>query len=465
MSLTVARYASLAVPVALTLLVCMVDRGRRTRGAALLAFITAAVGLAGLHELSRHTDWYAFAPVDGAYRGFPVDLWLGWAALWGPLPVLLHRFLPVPVALGLLLWLDAVAMPALHPLVLLGPDWLLGEAVGLLAVALPAQLLGRWTAQRRRLGARTGLQLVVFAALTLWLLPGVAFELGDGSWDRLTRLPVPWLLVIGQLGLLLAVPALAALLEFARRGDGTPFPWDPPERLVTTGPYAYLANPMQLSTTALLLLTALVTGSATLALAAGVAVAFTLGVARPHERHDLAGRHGTPWRDYRRQVRDWWPRWTPYPDNTVATLWLDEDCGPCAATSGFLRRRQPGRLRLAPAGAHPTPLRRARYQAADSHQADGMAAVARGLEHVNLGWAYLGWLLRLPGVGWLAQVVTDAMIAPPHLANQRTPETEGARCPAPSSGCSTGHWPPSVNTASPASRPVPSPRLPGSTRR
>ena len=422
MSLTVARYASLAVPVALTLLAARIDRSRRLRAAALLAFITAAVGLAGLHEVSRLTDWYAFAPVDGAYRGFPVDLWLGWAALWGPLPVLLHRILPVPVALGLLLWLDAVAMPALHPLVLLGPDWLLGEVIGLLAVALPAQLLGRWTARQRRLGARTALQMVVFAALILWLVPSVAFELGDGSWARLTRLPLSWLLVLGQVGLLLAVPALAALLEFARRGDGTPFPWDPPRRLVTTGPYAYLGSPMQCGAVALLLLIALVTGSAALALAGVVTVAFSVGVARPHERHDLADRYGQPWRDYRRQVRDWWPRATPYPEAPAAILWLDEDCGPCAATGGFLRRRKPARLHLAPAGAHPAPLHRARYEAADGYHADGVAAVARGLEHVNLGWAYLGWLLRLPGIGWLAQVVTDAMIAPPHLAKRRTPE-------------------------------------------
>lgn len=422
MSLTLARYVSLAMPVLLMIPARWTDGGRRAGVGALLAFLTAAVGLAALHEVSLHTNWYAFASVDGAYRGFPIDLWLGWAVLWGPLPVLLHRIAPVPIALGLLLWLDAAAMPALHPLVRLGPDWLIGEIIGLLAVALPAQLLGRWTVRQRRLGARTVLQLVVFTALTLWLLPSVAFEIGDGSWARLTSLPPARLFVLGQVGLLLAVPALAAVLEFARRGGGTPFPWDPPRRLVSTGPYAYLGSPMQCSMLLLLLLAALVTGSTALAVAALATVAFGYGVARPHERHDLSGRYGQPWHDYHLRVRDWWPRAAPYPETSPAVLWLDQDCGPCAATAGFLRRRSPVGLTLAPAGAHPAPLYRARYEAADGYHADGVAAVARGLEHVNLGWAYLGWLLRLPGIGWLAQVVTDAMIAPPHLAKRRTPE-------------------------------------------
>jgi protein-S-isoprenylcysteine O-methyltransferase Ste14/predicted DCC family thiol-disulfide oxidoreductase YuxK len=423
--MTAARYLCLTVPA-----IAALARWRpgRDGAAAFLAFVAAAVGIAALNEVAGVAGWYGFAPVDGAFRGLPVDLWLGWAVLWGAIPVLYRRFVPLPLALGLLLWLDAVAMPALDPLVRLGPQWLIGETVGLLFVALPAQLLGRWTADRRRLGARAVLQVAAFAAVTLWLVPTVAFELGDGSWAHVPR---QLLLPLAQFGLLVATPALMAVREFAVRGGGTPYPWDPPVRLVTTGPYAYVANPMQLSAVALLALLAACTRSATLGAVALAAAAFGAGVARPHENHDLAGRYGERWREYRRSVRDWRPRWTPYRAGPPAVLWLDEGCEACRGVARFLERRRPRGLTLAPAHEHRPPLWRSLY-ADGGHEERGVAAVARALEHLNLGWATVGWLLRLPGAGWLAQLVTDAMIAPPHAAQP------GERCqPTPSSGCST----------------------------
>ncbi|MEU0547883.1 methyltransferase [Micromonospora sp. NPDC005979] len=453
--MTVARWLSLAVPLAAVLAVGARERDRSVRAAGLLAFLAAGIGIAALHEVARRTGWYAFAPVDGAYRGMPVDLWIGWAALWGPLPVLLRRALPLPVALGLLLWVDAVAMPALHPLVSLGPHWLVGEVVGLLAVALPAQLLGRLCADRRHLGARTLLQVGVFAALLLWFVPTLAFEVGDGSWAGLIALDRTGILVVAQLALLVAVPALAAVAEFAVRGGGTPYPWDPPRRLVTTGPYAYVANPMQFVAVALLLFTAAVTGSVALALGAVSATAFGAAVAGPHEQHDLRTRYGDSWRSYRRQVRDWWPRWRPYPSQEPAVLWLDDDCGPCAATWRMVARRHPVGLRIRAAREHERVLWRAEYVGGDGHPERGVAAVARSLEHIHLGWALVGWTLRLPGVTWLAQLLTDAMIAPPHPARPK-----GEPCPTPSSVSSTAPSPPSGSTASPASRPAPSPPPP-----
>ncbi|MEU2612960.1 isoprenylcysteine carboxylmethyltransferase family protein [Micromonospora sp. NPDC007271] len=454
--MTAARYVSLAVPLLAVLAAARLERRQHARAAALLAFVAAGIGIAALNEVARRTGWYAFAPVRGSYRGMPVDLWLGWAALWGPLPVLLRRFLPLPLAVGLLLWVDAVAMPALHPLVRLGPHWLVGEAVGLLAVALPAQLLGRYCADRRHLVARALLQVGVFAALVLWFVPTLAFEVGDGSWAGLTGLSASGLLVVAQVALLVAAPALAAVREFVVRGGGTPYPWDPPRRLVTTGPYAYVANPMQIGAAALVLLTAVVARSGSLVLAAGTAVAFAVAVAGPHEVHDLHLRYAEGWRAYRRQVRNWWPRWRPYRSGPPAVLWLDADCGPCGATWRFLARRQPVGLTIRPAVTHERVLWRAEYAGGDGHEERGVAAFARALEHLSLGWALVGWILRLPGVAWLAQLVTDAMIAPPHPAGPR-----GEGCPTPNSASWTAPSPPSASTASPGSPPAPSLPPPG----
>lgn len=405
--MTAARYLCLAVPAIAVLVAARIDQDRRGYAGAFLAFLAALTGIAALHEPAAAAGWYGFAEVDGSYRGLPVDLWLGWAALWGPLPVLLRRFAPLPVALGLLLWIDAVAMPALDPLIRLGSHWLVAELLGLLVVALPAQLLGRWTADDRRLAGRALLQVAVFTGLCFWLLPTVAFTLGDGGWDRV---PAGWLPVLAQAALALAVPALAAVREFVTHG-GTPFPWDPPRRLVTTGPYAYLANPMQLSAALLMLALAAATRSVTLAVGALVVVAFSSAVAAPHERHDMRTRYGAEFQTYRRHVRDWWPRRLPYEPGPPATLWLDEDCGPCASVLSFFARRGTS-LVLAPADG----IRRARYEGPDGSPASGVAAVARGFGHVTLGWAYTGWVLQLPLIDRLAQLVTDALIAPPHLA-------------------------------------------------
>ncbi|GAA2496944.1 methyltransferase [Winogradskya humida] len=405
----VARYLCLGVPVLALMGARFLDR---SVAGPFLAFVAAAIGIAALDT----ADLYSFAAVDGTFRGMPVDLWIGWAVLWGPLPVMLRRVLPLPVMLGLLLWVDLIAMPALDPLVRLGPSWVWGEVLGLVVVALPAQLLGRWTADRRRLAGRALLQVAVFAGLTLWLVPTVAFTLGDGSWGRLTGMPAAGLFGVAQVALVIALPALAAVREFVTVGGGTPFPWDPPVRLVTSGPYAYMANPMQASATMLLLLISAVTGSVTLAVGAGLAALFSVFVAGPHETNDMRTRHAGDWVQYRLHVRDWRPRVRPYvPGTTEARLWLDDDCGPCSAVAGFLGRRAPVSLVLLPASG----ITRARYEESLS----GVAAVAAGLERVHLGWAYAGWFLRLPVIGWLAQIIVDALIAPPHLAGTDLADT------------------------------------------
>ncbi|HZM74430.1 MAG TPA: methyltransferase [Candidatus Limnocylindrales bacterium] len=455
------RYLCLLVPIAVLLVASRFDRTKHGRAGALLAAIGVMAGVAAQHEVAKLAGWWRFAPVDGAFRGLPVDLWLGWAMLWGAVPVLLRRFVPVPIVLIGLFWLDAVAMPRMGPLLELGPQWMVGELVGLIFVALPAILAGRWSADRVHLWPRVVLQMVIFASLALWLVPVVAFELGGGSWPR------HQVSTIVQIGLLIGVPAVTAVLEFARRGGGTPYPWDPPRRLVTTGPYAYIANPMQASMAALLAFLAIVTGAWALALAAAWVVAFSMAVAAIHEREQLRGRHGQQWMEYRGQVRDWLPRLRPYcpmvasrgvadgtadisdspPSAVPAVLFLDFGCGPCSVIRDEFARRQPVGLTLADAAAHPQVLWRARYEAADGYVATGVVAVARAMEHVHLGWACAGWVLRLPGVAWLAQQISDAVIVAPHPAR-------GGTCPAPSSGSSTAPCGRSASTASRASRPA-----------
>lgn len=50
-----------------------------------------------------------------------------------------------------------------------------------------------------------------------------------------------------------------------------------------------------------------------------------------------------------------------------------------------------------------------RYDPQDaSDTTDGVRAMGRALEHLNLGWAICGTALRLPGVWQLVQLLMDA---------------------------------------------------------
>ena len=422
--LEVVRYAALIVPVAALWLAVRFrpsdEQGdKRELGALLLAGIAAFVGLGVLHELSRVTEWWTFAQVTGSWRGFPVDLWLGWAVLWGPLPVALRRHLGLPTAVMAAAWVDVVAMPAMEPVVVLGDTWLWGEFAGLVGVLVPATLLGRWTADSTNLPARVTLQMLVFTGLVFWLLPTVIFTLGDGSWTGLTDRSLVQLTMIVQLAAVLALPGIAAVQELATQGRGTPYPWDPPSALVTTGPYAYVANPMQLSATLLLLLLAVLAGSWFLAAAAVGAVAFHAVLAGPHEREQLHARFGDGLDRYRHAVRPWWPRWRPNAQQP-ATLFIDEGCNQCRQFGVAVAAARPVALEQRDARAYPGVITRLRYQAGP-HTNEGIAAAGRALEHLNLLAAAVGWTLRLPGLRVFFQLIADTFGPAPHRVGERTP--------------------------------------------
>jgi hypothetical protein len=75
-----------------------------------------------------------------------------------------------------------------------------------------------------------------FAVSARWLhnFAGWRHNIAAGSWYRQ---------LAAQSICLLALPGVAAVMEFAGRGLGTPTPYDPPKRLVTSGVYRYCANP------------------------------------------------------------------------------------------------------------------------------------------------------------------------------------------------------------------------------
>ena len=118
---------------------------------------------------------------------------------------------------------------------------------------------------------------------------------------------------IGAVFFLAGLPVLGeALVRFVRDGRGTPAPVLPPERLVVTGLYRYVRNPMYVGVSSMIVGQGLFLGNLPVLLyAAGMAIAFQLFV-RLHEEPGLRRRFGAEYEAYCRGVRRWRPRFTPW---------------------------------------------------------------------------------------------------------------------------------------------------------
>ena len=419
----IVRLAVVSAPVAALAAIALRQRpGLRQRMAALLASIAALMGIVVLNVAAERFDWWRFDNAASMILGQPVDLLLVWAVVWGAIPTLLDRW-RLSVTLSALAALDLVVMP-LVPGVRLGHSWVVGEGVALLVVATPAIVLGRLTAQRRHLALRVALQVTVVAGLLLAVVPLAAAALGDSLSIEYGILS--WLGL--QVAVVGAVLALAAVWEFYRRGQGTPWPWDPPRRLVTSGPYRYVSNPMQLGAIILLVGEAIVVRSAWILAIAATSAAFAATTARLHESATAALRYGDGWGEYHRAVPAWRLRWRP---STIgpATLWVAESCDTCSGVGRWLTQWRPAGLTIGAAEEHPFgPPRRATYEAADGFRATGVDAFASALEHLNLAWAMIGFVLRLPVVRTVARVIGDATGFGPRDIAARTRE-EVVTCP------------------------------------
>lgn len=158
--------------------------------------------------------------------------------------------------------------------------------------------------------------------LSILLLPGVVTLLIPGLILGSARLnvggnwPAPWNFISAAAGLFFAVVGLVLLVStvvlFARLGQGTLAPWDPPQKLVIRGPYRYVRNPMISGVLFLLLGEALCFGSLALLVWFGAATLLNLVYIPLSEEPGLARRFGEEYREYWRRVPRWIPRLKPW---------------------------------------------------------------------------------------------------------------------------------------------------------
>ena len=241
--------------------------------------------------------------VFGAILGAPVALavlairqWRGWQHPW------------VGVWTALTLYLAAVARPspsaqdalASSPL----PAWQIVFVFGTAFLAFGLWIDMRWhamTGRRPPLTLRASLAALAMPGIVAGVVP--ALIVGQGS-PTASAPPVAIAAgcAIAAAGLFLL---LTCIVGFAKEGEGTLAPYDPPQALVIRGPYRYTRNPMYAGVLAILGGLALARWSGPLAIyAAGVAAAFVTFV-RVYEEPRLERQFGDSYRRYKSRV----PRW------------------------------------------------------------------------------------------------------------------------------------------------------------
>jgi protein-S-isoprenylcysteine O-methyltransferase Ste14 len=144
----------------------------------------------------------------------------------------------------------------------------------------------------------------VVAGLIPWLITGYRMP-GWGGWVWPVAI-VAGLLILGGVALL-----LDAFIRFAR-ADGTPAPPAPTAHLVVVGPYRFVRNPMYIAVAAIVLGQALLFGSWGVLLYLALVLIAVASFVRFYEEPTLERAYREEYLEYRRNVRAWWPRVTPW---------------------------------------------------------------------------------------------------------------------------------------------------------
>ena len=148
--------------------------------------------------------------------------------------------------------------------------------------------------------------MVLIPCLVSWAASGTGFGISPVSLSHFTL----WLgIAIASVGLFFCAWTMRL---FAATGDGTPAPWDPIKKLVVTGPYLHVRNPMISGVILVLLGEALIFRSAALLAWAALFFLANMIYLPVFEESGLEGRYGEDYAEYKKNVPRWLPRLRPW---------------------------------------------------------------------------------------------------------------------------------------------------------
>ena len=150
------------------------------------------------------------------------------------------------------------------------------------------------------------------AGLVPWWITHWRFESPVDPW-----LPMRW--IGGAVLIVSAAFHVYAFALFVLDGRGTPAPVAPTERLVVSGVYRHVRNPMYVAVTGAIVGQALLFGQLLLLVYAAVFLAVTAAFVRGYEEPTLTSQFPDDYPAYRDAVPGWWPRLRPWRGSTSAS--------------------------------------------------------------------------------------------------------------------------------------------------
>lgn len=380
------RWALLLGPLVLVVVMIKVrNLSARAQLGGLFAFLYGAAMIFVTHALAIEMGWWRYGWDALMLNGIPADIVIGGAVLFGPgLYFTFPDTRPLMVCLPIIIGLHGTIFSSLEPLVFAGPHWFLGVVLVFGFAHIPAIYLAKWTEQDRNLPLRCALLAIMTGGMIFAIVPSLVMQAMGGAWELSDRPLWAISLVLPALGLVSTI-GVSANQSLCLQGDGTPIPLDPTKRLVTTGIYAYVSNPMQLSAALGFLVLGLFLQNIWIMAAAFMAWIFVQGMVRWHHRHDLLKRFPDGWPEYKENVPEWLPRWKP---------WVKGEAILCL---------RPNYSALRKVLAHATGLKIQEKSGPTSYENRqnlrdfvGLPAVLTALTHVNFVWMIFGAALLLP---------------------------------------------------------------------
>ncbi|WP_106745669.1 methyltransferase family protein [Yoonia maritima] len=383
------RWLLLLGPVCLALVMVRLRHlTHRAQIAGLFAFLYGVAMVFVTHSFAVWMGWWHYGWDALMVNALPADIILGGAILFGPgLYFSFPKTRPLMICLPIILGLHGTIFSSLEPLVFAGHHWFLGVLFVFATAHLPAIYLAKWTEADTHLSYRCTLLAIMTGGMIFALLPSLIMLAMGGTWDIFVK-PV-WMTCLVMFALSVSsLIGLSANQTLCLQGGGTPIPLDPTIRLVTTGLYAYVSNPMQLSAALGWVILGLFLQNIWIMAASLMAWVFVQGMVRWHHRHDLLKRFPTGWPEYKKNVPEWIPRWQPW-TTTAATLTLSD-----ASRSHHWVASRLGAIDSL--DVQWSDHRTACYDNPDNvYGFRGTCAIAAAFVHVNFAYALLGqaWLL------------------------------------------------------------------------